>query len=356
MKTDCLIIGGGLAGRMAAREAVEAGLHVAILQDGQGASPWVHGFNAPVVRDGDNAEVFYQDTQVSGQGLSDPNLAHTLCYDAEANFKDLLSWGLPFNRKDGQFQALRPLGASYARVVSIGNETGVAVLKMLDEKYRNRWQDLPGCRAVRLIKDGSRVTGAVVYDQKKDEWFTVTANAVVLACGGYCGIFPVSTNKRDSGGDAIAMAYEAGAKLCDMEFIQFEPSAAVWPKALIGTSVITTLFFEGAVLRNKDGERFMLKYGPDGERVGKDVLARCIAAEVAEGRGSEHGGVYMDITGCDPDTLNKDYFMYVKRYADVGIDLTKEWIELGPAPHTSLGGIWADENGCTGIEGLFVCG
>lgn len=356
LQTDCLILGGGLAGWMAAREAAAVGIKTTLLHDGMGASPWVHGFNVPVCPE-DSADLFLKDTLASGQGLSDPALARTLCQDAAEVFDEIRAMGLSFNReKDGSYQALRPLGASWPRVVSIGNETGAEILTRLKETLRDSVTELPATRALKLLKDGSRVCGALAYDAAGQRWLNLRANGVVLACGGYCGICPFSTNKRDSGGDGIAMAYEAGAELCDMEFIQFEPSAAVWPRELVGTSVITTLLFEGAVLRNRDGERFMLQYGPEGDRVSKDVMSRRIVAEIARGKGTEHGGIYMDITGVDPARLASGYQMYVRRYRDVGIDITKEWIELAPAPHTALGGVCVDTEGRTTVQGLFACG
>ena len=341
---------------MAARETLSQGLDTLMVLDGSGASPWVHGFNHPV-RQGDSAEVFLEDTLRSGQGLSDPRLARALCENSGVIFDELRRLGLSFNMTDaGEYQAIRPLGASYPRVISIGNETGVAVLEKLRALTAGKLRQLPHARAVRLLRQDGRVCGALVFDQRKKAWTPIFARAVVLCSGGFCGIFPITTNKRDSGGDGCAMAYEAGAELCDMEFIQFEPSASVWPPALNGTSMITTLFFEGAVLRNKEGERFMLRYGPEAERVGKDILARRIAAEIASGKGTEHGGVYMDITGVDPDRLDRDYPMYVKRYMDVGIDIKRQMIELAPAPHTSLGGVRIDEHGRTTLDGLFACG
>ena len=356
MKTDCLIIGGGLSALWAAREVVHAGLNGVMVQDGPGASPWVHGFNKPV-RPGDSPEVFLRDTLKSGLGLSDPQLAEALSGDTEIIFRELTAMGLQFNRNaDGDYQAIRPLGASYPRVISIGNETGTAVMERLRREIDGKIREIPHARALRLIREGDRVAGALIWQKNEKKWLTVSAKAVILACGGFCRIFPVSTNKRDSGGDGIAMAFEAGARLCDMEFIQFEPSAAVWPPALIGTSMITTLFFEGAVLRNRQGERFMLRYGEDAERVGKDVLAKRIAQEIAAGNGTEHGGVYMDITGVPEEKLLRDYPMYVERYRNVGIDITREWIELAPAPHTALGGVKADASARTDVPGLFVCG
>ncbi|MGI6653410.1 MAG: FAD-binding protein [Christensenellales bacterium] len=355
VKTDCLIVGGGLAGWMAATQTAEAGLSTLMLHDGCGASPWVHGFNVPI-RKGDGADIFFEDTLRNGQGLSRPELARALCYDAQDIFYAMQELGLIFNKDGEEYQALRPLGASFPRVVSIGNETGVAILKRLEECYGKYVQQCPATRAIRLLKEGERVAGALAYDKQKKEWIIVEAKAVILASGGYCGIYPFSTNKHDSGGDGIAMAIHAGAMLCDLEFIQFEPSGAVYPPALHGTSMITTLFFEGAVLRNRQGERFMLRHGKEGECVAKDILAYCIAAEIAQGNGTEHDGVYMDLTQVDAKTLQHDYGMYVERYANVGIDLTTEWIELAPAPHTSLGGVCIDADGRTNVEGLFACG
>lgn len=353
--TDCLIIGGGLAGRMAAREASRAGLQVTLLSDGPGASPWVHGINIPV-HPKDSVESFLSDTIASGQGVSDPALAAALCQDAPEILAELEGMGLRFNRDGQGYQFLRPLGASHPRVMSVGNDTGVAVLKTLKAELEAKLDERPGLRAVHLQAQGGRVTGALCFDQSSHAWVTVRAAATVLACGGFCGIYPFSTNKRDSGGDGVAMAFRAGAALCDLEMIQFEPSGAVWPEALRGTSMITTMFFEGAVLRNSDGERFMLRYGPEGERVNKDLLARRIAAEIQAGKGTAHGGVYFDATALGKERLEALYPAYVARYRAVGIDLACEWIELAPCAHTSLGGVRVDAQGASTVEGLFACG
>ncbi|NLI22465.1 MAG: FAD-binding protein [Clostridiales bacterium] len=353
--TDCLIIGGGLAGRMAAREASRTGLQVTLLSDGPGASPWVHGINIPV-HPKDSVESFLSDTIASGQGVSDPALAAALCQDAPEILTELEGMGLRFNRDGQGYQFLRPLGASHPRVMSVGNDTGVAVLKTLKAELEAKLDERPGLRAVHLQAQGGRVTGALCFDQPSHAWVTVRAAATVLACGGFCGIYPFTTNKRDSGGDGVAMAFRAGAALCDLEMIQFEPSGAVWPEALRGTSMITTMFFEGAVLRNSDGERFMLRYGPEGERVNKDLLARRIAAEIQADKGTAHGGVYFDATALGKERLEALYPAYVARYRAVGIDLASEWIELAPCAHTSLGGVRVDAQGASTVEGLFACG
>ena len=353
--TDCLVVGGGLAGWCAAREIVNTGVHVALMHDGMGASPWVHGINVPVLPQ-DSVDCFLSDTLQSGLGLSDPRLARALCEDAPKVLETLQGMGLSFNRKGEEYQLLRPLGSSHPRVVSIGNETGVAILGAIKRELTGRVAEFPHTRALRLLTGPGGLQGVLAYDARAREWIGVNTKAVVLACGGFCGLYPFTTNKRDSGGDGPAMAYGAGAVLRDMEFIQFDPSAAVWPPQLMGTSVITTLFFEGAVLRNNQGERFMTRYGLEAERVGKDVLARCIAAEITAGLGTEHGGVYFDATAVDVGTLERDYPMYLRRYRDVGIDLSISPVELAPAPHTSLGGVATDENGRTCVPGLFVCG
>ena len=352
--TDCLILGGGLAGWMAAREAAHAGLRVALLRDGQGASPWVHGINIPL-HPRDSVKTFLADTLQSGQNINKPQLAEALCADAPDMLHEIERLGLSFNRDGEDYQFLQPLGASWPRVMSIGNETGAALLAALQAELNGKVTVYSDHRAIRLL-GRERVTGALAFDCHSETWAAFRASATVLACGGFCGIFPVSTNKRDSGGDGPAMAFNAGADLCDMEFIQFEPSGAVWPAVLRGTSMITTMFYEGAVLRNRSGERFMLRHGPEGEQVNKDRLAECIAREIDSGNGTEHQGVYFDATAISAETLHTLYPSYIKRYRDVGIDLSREWIELAPAPHTSLGGISTDANGASALEGLFACG
>ena len=350
---DVLILGGGLAGWSAALAAAERGASVTLTEDGMGASPWVHGFNAPCVREGDSPEVFLKDTLASAQGQSMRELDEALCADAPRVFRSLLEIGLPFNRDGECYEAIRPLGSSFARVVSVGNETGPAILNAYREKLKGKVRVIPHARALKMdVRDGV-CRGALIHD---GAFHRIAAKSTVLCCGGFCGIFAFTDNKRDSGGDGIAMAYEAGCRLRDLEMIQFEPSGAVWPEALIGTAMITTLFYSGAVLRNAAGERFMLRCGPQAEQVGKDVMARCICREILAGRGGPHGGVYMDLTGVDGKLLDEKYPMYVERYRNVGIDLKKEWIELAPIAHTALGGVTIDANGQTDVEGLFAAG
>lgn len=357
---DALVIGSGISGLEAARHLAEKrGRGVAVLGTGVGASPYVHGFNMPLHPD-DSPALFLADTLESGRGQSNRELAEELCGKATELIPELERQGITFDRAaDGSYSLLRPLGASVPRVASSGNHTGVKIMNALhaelDQNPAVHFFD--STRALRLICDGGRIRGCIAADLGSRIFTVFLADVTVLACGGFCNIYPFSTNSSDIGGDGVAMAYYAGASLTDMEFIQFEPSAAVYPPALRGKSVITTMYYEGAVLRNARGERFMLKNSAEGECVNKDVQARCIFREIAEGRGTENGGVYFDATGVGREKLNNLYPSYVKRYADVGIDIAETPFEIAPAPHTSLGGVViAPDCSVRGLRGLYACG
>ncbi len=357
METDALVIGGGLAGLTAAWSLkLPHGMKTMVLATGAGASPYVHGFNIPL-DPCDSPEQFLQDTMKSGYYQGDPMLAEALCGDSPKIPGFLEELGIDLDRKGGEYALLRPLGASVPRVASAGNHTGAVIMKKLRGRLEaeSGVQFYEGLRALRLYTENGAVQGVLAYDTVQKKFTCIRAKAVILAAGGFCNIFPFSTNSSDIGGDGIAMAYLAGAPLVDMEFIQFEPSVALYPKQVRGKGMITTLFYEGAVLLNGKKERFMLDYGPKGERVDKDVLAYAIYQEVQKNP-SPHGGVWFDATGVPAQTLQEAYPMYVKRYADVGIDITKEPFEVGCAPHTSLGGVEIAPTGATLVRGLFACG
>lgn len=359
LNTDALIIGTGLSGLMAARSLTKKlpDAKILMIGNGLGASPYVHGFNMMLHKD-DSMESFYEDTFLGGREQSKPELAKALC-DGSVELRPILEeLGIEFNKKNGEYSLLRPLGATHPRVASVGNHTGVAIMNAIRDEFakNENISSLKDTRALRLLRIDGRVCGALTYQINENKYTLVVANAVVLACGGFCNIYPFSTNMTDIGGDGIAMSFGVGAELCDLEFVQFEPSAAVAPKAIRGKSVITTMYYEGAVLRNTLGDRFMLQYGEAGECVNKDVQSRYIFKEIKEGRGTENGGVFFDCRGVGRDRLNEQYDSYVKRYSDVGIDIATTPFEIAPAPHTSLGGISVDENCFSGIEGLYACG
>ena len=336
-----------MSGFCAAWEIVKhSDLSVDLLAWGGGASPCIHGFCLPV-GEGDSEELFYRDSIESGYGQADPRLVRRLCRDSLLLPDYFAELGLSVDA--GRIQSL---GSSVPRIAGIGNNTGPVMLNVLRKKLEasGRFRLHRNFRALELIKQGEAVVGARCYDKESDTFRTVCAGAVILATGGFGRLFPESTNSPDIGGDGCAMAYLAGCRLTDMEFIQFEPSAAVWPEALAGRSIITTMFYEGAVLRNGKGERFMQ------EQVGKDIQAKAIAAQIRNGNATPHGGVWFDATAVPQTMWDGIYKPYRDRYLAHGIDMCKEPVEIAPAAHTTCGGVYIDEDCRTGVPGLIACG
>lgn len=358
-QTDVLIIGGGATGHVAAWEIAKTGRSVVMLKTGAGASPGISGFNVPCAQAEDSVEKYIEDTKASGRGQGGEELTKTLCNGAKKLPEYLEALGFVFDRNpDGTLFARKSLGSSYARVVGHGNSSGSMVLNLLNERLGKceNFSVFSSARALRLISDGKKVGGAFAYDEEKKTFFTVHARAVLLCSGGFAGIFPFTSNSKDISGDGIAMALLAGCGLIDMEFVQFEPSSAVWPPEIRGKGVITTLFYEGAVMKNALGERFMFNYDPKGECVNKDLLSHAIEKEILAGRGTEHRGVWFDASGVDEKRLHDAYEPFVRRYASVGIDFTKEPVELANAAHTTIGGVEIDASCRSALEGLYVAG
>lgn len=359
IQTDVLIIGGGIAGLMAAYSVNSKKKNdVMLLLDGSGASPFVHGFSLPVYPL-DSTECFIEDTLKSGQWENDEKLVSMLCKESMRIPQLFKNLDIKFDKKEnGEYELLRPLGASVPRVVSAGNHTGAVLIRKLRDKLAERGNTkiCSFMRALRLKTDSKGVHGALVYDTGKKQFISIEAKAVVLATGGFCGIYPFSTNSTDICGDGISMAWHAGATVKQMEFIQFEPCVAIYPPDVRGKGMITTMFYENAVLRENNGKRFMFNYSSSGEQVDKDKLALGIYREIQKGNQSPHGGVWFDATEVGIEVLEKTYPAYLKRYKDCGIDLSKEPIEVAPAPHTSLGGIEIKADCSTGVPGLFACG
>lgn len=358
MKTDVLIIGGGLTGIAAADTIIQnSNLTVTLLQWGSGASPYIHAFCMPV-GEGDSVELFYEDTMNSGYGQSDPKLASRLCSESLGLLDYFKQLGYDLDRDEKGYRLLQALGSSVPRIAGIHNSTGPAMLSRLRQRLKEscRYQELPGHRALDLIRQDGRVVGARCFEKETNSFYTISAGIVVLASGGFGRLFPESTNSADIGGDGIAMAYRAGAVLTDMEFIQFEPSAAVWPPQVAGKGIVTTMFYDGAVLRAADGRRFMLEHSDKGECVPKDVQSKCIYREISTHGGTPHGGVWFDATQVPEEKWQGAYKPYLNRYLACDIDLRKEPVEIAPAAHTTCGGVRIDENCRTGIPGLIACG
>ena len=342
MVTDVLVIGGGLAGLRAAEVCASSRLDVTVLCNGQGSSPFIHGISVPLLKE-DSVSLFFSDSLKSGHYHNDQRLLKVLCEESLSLLNEF-----ELDKKDEKYDLLNALGSSVPRVAFINGNTGANVLRSIEKSAK--YKKLKHTRAYQLIKKDGRVCGAKCYDIEKKIHFTISCKGVILACGGFGGIFPFSTNSKDISGDGIGMAYDVGAILKDLDFIQFEPSVAVHPKELIGKSIITTMLYEGAVIKNRNGERFM------NERQNKDSLSLEIYHEIKKGRGTEHGGVYYDMTNVDQKLLMNKYFNYYNRYKQLGIDISSTPVEIAPAPHTTMGGVQINERCETSIKGLFACG
>ncbi|MBQ7182409.1 MAG: FAD-binding protein [Clostridia bacterium] len=355
LSCDVLVLGAGIAGLEAALTAAEAGRDVMTVTKGPQASAGVLGFCAPV-GETDSAEKFAGDTFRGGWELGEKPLIRALAEGSAETVAQMEALGLTFDRAPdgkGAYQLLRPLGCSVPRLVRHENSTGRASMALLREACLKRGvRFIEGAQALELTVSGGAVSGAVCMRADNDEPFIARARAVVLATGG-AHLMKNSTYPTDQTADGMAMAYRAGARLTDLEFIQHEPCRAVWPKPL---GLSTTLLNKGGVLKNRLGERFVLRHYPAEGAAPKDILARLIALEIREGRGSEHGGVYLDLTGIPGDEIKNAHRLYYERFLREGIDLTRDIIEVGPAPHSMMGGVLIDENAWTKVPGLYAAG
>lgn len=364
------IVGAGLTGLMAAAKLLDEfdhqdrsrrkeSLQIEIINNGAAASPFVHGISVPLAK-GDSIVDFEKDTLESGQGMARPALVQALCQDSRKIPELMVKMGLSLTENQGEPILLKALGSTYPRVASSSGHTGADLMQKLRQwlQIRPEVSFMDQARVVRLRIQEEGFRGSILWNERRKKFEYREADSILLAGGGFCGIYPFSTNQKTSGGDMIAMAYLAGIELTDLEFVQFEPSAAVFPEKLKGQSVITTMFYEGAVLRNQHMERFM-KTRPDGgpgECVNKDKLASAIEYEIRRGRGTSHGGVYFDASKVGRKKLKQQYGDYVKRYQKVGIDIAEEPMEIAPAAHTSLGGILISPDGATNISGVYCAG
>jgi succinate dehydrogenase / fumarate reductase flavoprotein subunit len=251
-------------------------------------------------------------------------------------------------------------GHTYRRLVHIGDRTGLELIRTLQDKAVHAGIDVfMECTVTRLLKDGGRACGAFGYWRATGEFVVFAAPAVVLATGGAGKCWRITSNSWESTGDGVALAYEAGAELVDMEFVQFHPTGMVWPPGVIGLLVTEAVRGEGGILRNAVGERFMERYDPKRlELATRDVVARAIYTEVKEGRGTPHGGVLLDISHLPAATVrSKLPSMYDQFMELAGVDITQGPMDVGPTCHYFMGGVRVDaETGATTVPGLFAVG
>ncbi|HQL60287.1 MAG TPA: FAD-binding protein, partial [Methanoculleus sp.] len=340
-----LVIGSGGAGARAAIEASRYGDVVLVSKTiaGKGGCTTMAegGFNA-VLRDQDSTGVHREDTLKGGAYLNDPALVDLLTREAPERLADLVRWGAVFDVTDDRQVAQRPFGGQrFPRTCYAGDRTGhemmMTLLDRLDATDTQLYQEVS---VVDLVtSENGAVAGAVALDRDGDP-ILFSADATVLATGGGTQAYDISTNSAAGTGDGFAMAYRAGAELIDMEMVQFHPTGAVYPYDARGRLVTEAVRGEGGILLNARRERFMQRYDPDRMELStRDVVARAIATEVLEGRGTSRGGVYLDVTHLPAERIETRLPVMLEQFLAYGVDIRREPMEVAPTAHHIMGGL-----------------
>ena len=404
---DVLIIGAGGAGLRAAVEAREAGLRVAIICKslfGKAHTVMAEGGAAASmgnVNDNDNWMVHFRDTMRGGKFLNHYRMAELHAKEAPDRIWELEVWGALFDRtKEGKISQRNFGGHEYPRLAHVGDRTGLELIRTMQQKIvqlqqkdgRETGDMESGIKVFAeltitdILKENGKISGAYGYWRESGEEVLFEAPAVVIATGGVGKTFKITSNSWEGTGDGHALALKAGANLVDMEFLQFHPTGMVWPPSVRGILVTESVRGEGGVLTNTNGERFMFKYIPDvfkdkyadneaeadrwyedqdnnrrpPELLPRDEVARAINTEVKSGRGTEHGGVFLDVSKRIPaETIKKRLpSMWHQFYELAGVDITKEAMEVGPTCHYVMGGVEVepDTAAAVGVPGLFAAG
>ncbi|MFF3623693.1 fumarate reductase/succinate dehydrogenase flavoprotein subunit [Streptomyces sp. NPDC002467] len=404
---DVVVVGAGGAGLRAAIEARERGARTAVICKslfGKAHTVMAEGGIAASmanVNEHDNWQVHFRDTMRGGKFLNQWRMAELHAKEAPDRVWELETWGALFDRTpDGKISQRNFGGHEYPRLAHVGDRTGLELIRTLQQKivqlqqedfkeygdYEARLKVFQECTVTRVLKDGQRVSGTFCYERESGRFFVLEAPAVVLATGGIGKSFKTTSNSWEYTGDGHALALLAGAPLLNMEFVQFHPTGMVWPPSVKGILVTESVRGDGGVLRNSEGKRFMFDYVPDvfkekyaeseeeGDRwyedpdhnrrppelLPRDEVARAINSEVKAGRGSPHGGVFLDVSTRMPAEKIKrrlpSMYHQFKELADV--DITAEPMEVGPTCHYVMGGIAVDsETAATlGVPGLFAAG
>ncbi|QCC53532.1 FAD-dependent oxidoreductase [Natronorubrum bangense] len=368
--TPVLVIGAGAAGARVAIELAESGLEPLVIGKrdyGDAHTTWAAGgINAALgsLDPDDDWAIHAADTLNEGHHLNDPEAVELTARHMPDRIRELDEWGMSFARTDDGTINQRYFGAqSYRRTCFVGDRTGEAMLETLID--RAQALEIPyreNVMITRLLSDGTRVDGAVGFDMETGEGLLFRTNNVVLAAGGFSAAYQRHSSRDDeNNGDAQALALEAGTRLLDTEFVQFHPTGMVgerYGEEWDGRLVTEAVRGEGGRLYNEAGERFMERYSPDQmELDARDVVARAIAQEVREGRGTENDGVYLDISHRDPEYIRERLPTMVERFAELGVDITDEPMEVGPTAHYTMGGVDIDfQTGETGVDGLYAVG
>jgi succinate dehydrogenase / fumarate reductase flavoprotein subunit len=364
---DVLIIGAGGAGLRAAVAAAEHGLSVGILTKsllGKAHTVMAEGGIAAAVGNVDPDDSWRQhfmDTMKSGKFLNNWRMAEIHAKESPDRVYELEQWGALFNRTpQGKISQRAFGGHTYRRLVHVGDRTGLELIRTMQEKVlATDAKVYMEATVTKLLKNNGRVVGALAYTRESGKFVHYKAKAVVMATGGWGRIFKVTSNSWEGTGDGVILAYNAGAELVDMEMMQFHPTGMVWPPGVRGLLVTEGVRGEGGLLRNSNGERYMEKYDPEKMELStRDVVARANYTEVQEGRGSEHGGVYLDITHLGYEGIMKKLPTMHEQFLKLAdIDIAREPMEVFPTVHYTMGGIKVDPETCaSNVPGLFAAG
>lgn len=364
---DVLIIGAGGAGLRAAIAASAAGLSVGLVCKsllGKAHTVMAEGGIAAALGNVDPADgwkIHFADTMRGGQFLNNWRMVQIFAKEAPQRVLELELWGAAFDRTPQGKILQRPFGAhSYRRLCHVGDRTGLELLRTLQDQGVHQGMDVyMEVTLTRLLKDGDRVVGAFGYRRENGRFILFKAKAIVIATGGWGKVYKVTSNSWESTGDGLAAAYEAGAELIDMEMVQIHPTGMVWPPGVRGILVTEAVRGEGGRLLNSQGERFMERYDPKKmELSSRDVVARAIFREVEAGRGTPHGGAWLDVTHLPADSIRRKLpSMYDQFLQLADIDITKQQMEVAPTVHYAMGGIRVDpETGASTVPGLFAAG
>lgn len=362
---DVLIIGSGGAGCRAAIEVSEHKLTPIIVSKGlsfkSGCTGMAEGgYNAAFacVDPEDSPDVHFEDTMRGGGFINDPRLVRILVDEAPDRLRDLEEYGALFDRQESGLLDQRPFGGqTYRRTCYHGDRTGHEMITALKEEViRRDIETIDEVMITSLIVEDERVLGAMGVSIRNSEPVAFRASSTILASGGAGHIYPVTSNTMQKGGDGFALAWKAGADLIDMEQVQFHPTGMVYPESRRGVLVTEAVRGEGGILLNSEGERFMSRYDPRGELATRDVVARAIYTEIMEGRGTENGGVYLDVSHLPDEVIEEKLETMLLQFLDVGVDIRSEPMEVAPTAHHFMGGVRIDEWGRTSLRNLFAAG
>ena len=364
---DVLIVGAGGAGLRAAMEALAKGVRVGVVCKsllGKAHTVMAEGGIAAAMANVDQSDdwrAHFRDTMRGGKFMNNWRMAQLHAQEAPERVRELEQWGALFDRTENGDILQRAFGGhTFKRLCHVGDRTGLEMIRTLQDRGVHLGIDVyMECTITRLLKDGDRIAGAFGYWREQGRFVVFRAKSVIICTGGIGKAWKITSNSWEYTGDGMALAYDAGADLMDMEFVQFHPTGMVWPPGVQGILVTEAVRGEGGILRNKNGERFMERYDPQKlELSTRDVVARSIYTEVREGRGTEHGGAFLDISHKPADYVKRKLPSMYHQFLELAdVDITKGPMEVGPTCHYMMGGIRVDaETARASVPGLFAAG